>query len=81
MELINGESKDLESDYMNMGARIYDPEIGRFLSADPLFEAFPNQSPYSYALNNPLSFRDPSGLAPEKEKGGGMRICKIKFLI
>ena len=52
-----------------MGARIYDPEIGRFLSADPLFEAFPNQSPYSYALNNPISFKDPSGLAPEKEKG------------
>ena len=74
MELINGESKDLESDYMNMGARIYDPEIGRFLSVDPLLDAFPNQSPYSYALNNSLSFRDPSGLAPEKEKGGRMRI-------
>ncbi|OGU58583.1 MAG: hypothetical protein A2X64_05000 [Ignavibacteria bacterium GWF2_33_9] len=57
-------------DYMNMGARIYDPEIGRFLSADLLWEAFPNQSPYSYSFNNPLSFRDPSGLAPEKEKGG-----------
>ncbi|OGU57897.1 MAG: hypothetical protein A2X64_02095 [Ignavibacteria bacterium GWF2_33_9] len=41
----NGESKDLESDYMNMGARIYDPSIGRFSSVDPLFEAFPKNSP------------------------------------
>lgn len=62
---------------MTLDARIYDPSIGRFLSADPLMEMFPNQSPYSYALNNPLSFKDPSGLAPEKEKGGGMRIIPI----
>ncbi len=36
-----------------------------------------NQSPYSYALNNPLSYRDPSGLAPEKEKGGGKKISAV----
>jgi RHS repeat-associated protein len=64
----NGESKDLESSFMNMGARIYDPSISRFLSVDPLYEMFPNQSSYSYSFNNPLSYRDPSGLAPEKEK-------------
>jgi hypothetical protein len=27
------------------------------------------QSPYSYSFNNPVSWRDPSGLAPEREKG------------
>ena len=52
-----------------MGARMYMPEIGRFLAVDPLAEAFPTQSPYNFALNNPINFRDPSGLAPEKEKG------------
>ena len=55
---------------MNMGMRVYDPTIGRFLSVAPLSEAFPNQSPYSYSFNNPISYKDPSGLAPEKEKGG-----------
>ena len=52
-----------------MGARMYMPEIGRFLAVDPLAEAFPTQSPYNFAYNNPINFRDPSGLAPEKEKG------------
>lgn len=70
----NGESKDLESSFMNMGARIYDPSIGRFLSVDPLLDFFPNQSPFSYAYNNPISYRDPSGLAPEKEKGNKNQI-------
>ena len=57
-----------------MGARVYDPQIGRFLSVDPLLVAFPSHSPYSYSFNNPISYTDPSGLAPEKEKGGGNKI-------
>jgi proteasome lid subunit RPN8/RPN11 len=51
-----------------MGARLYEPETGRFTSVDPLFEAFKRWSPYAYSYNNPLTFRDPTGLAPEKEK-------------
>ena len=60
---------DAESDYTAMGARWYLPEIGRFLSVDPLWAAFPSMSPYVYANNNPMSFKDPSGMAPEKEEG------------
>jgi len=48
------------------------------MNSKQIYEAFPNQSPYSYSFNNPLSYRDPSGLAPEKEKGGGMRIQSDK---
>jgi hypothetical protein len=29
-----------------------------------------SQSNYHYAYNSPLTYRDPSGLAPEKEKEG-----------
>ncbi len=47
-----------------MRGRLYDPVLGRFLSADP-FVQFPNNTQsynrYSYVLNNPLSFTDPSG--------------------
>ncbi|WP_145906668.1 RHS repeat-associated core domain-containing protein [Kitasatospora viridis] len=47
-----------------LGARQYDPAIGRFLSADPIFEAGdPNQmGGYAYAGDNPSTSSDPSGL-------------------
>jgi hypothetical protein len=47
-----------------MGGRVYDPEIGRFLSPDP-FVQFPASTQgfnrYAYVGNNPLSYTDPSG--------------------
>lgn len=52
---------------VNMGGRIYDPQIGRFLSPDPFTPAaYSSQSlnRYSYALNDPLRYTDPSGFAP-----------------
>ncbi|MFH1051208.1 MAG: RHS repeat-associated core domain-containing protein [bacterium] len=63
-----GRERDYENNYFAFGARNYDSETGRFLSVDPFFEAFPNQTPYHYAYNSPIQFKDPSGLAPEKEK-------------
>ena len=49
---------------INMNARLYDPLIGRFLSPDPYVQA-PEFSQsfnrYSYCLNNPLMYTDPSG--------------------
>jgi hypothetical protein len=38
------------------------------MSVDPLYEAFSGHSPYHYAFNSPLIFRDPTGLAPEEEE-------------
>ena len=49
---------------VHMNGRVYDPHLGRFLSADP-FVQFPESTQglnrYSYVDNNPLSFADPSG--------------------
>ncbi len=53
---------------IHMGGRVYDPQLGRFLSADPFVTApFNGQSlnRYSYVWNNPLSLVDPSGFDPE----------------
>ncbi|MEO8132825.1 MAG: FG-GAP-like repeat-containing protein [Betaproteobacteria bacterium] len=50
---------------INMNGRIYDPTAGRFLQADPIVQAPGNgqsYNRYSYAMNNPLSLTDPSGL-------------------
>ena len=52
------------------GARYYDPMIARWPTVDPLDDLYPDHSPYNYALNNPLSFADLTGLCPEGVKGG-----------
>ncbi|MFE4819902.1 ricin-type beta-trefoil lectin domain protein [Streptomyces sp. NPDC056704] len=50
-----------------LGARNYDPTLGRFLTPDPVFESGdPNQmGGYSYAGDNPATQSDPSGLCPK----------------
>jgi RHS repeat-associated protein len=40
--------------------RYYDPEIGQFISVDPLLST--TLAPYSYADDNPITGNDPSGL-------------------
>jgi RHS repeat-associated protein len=44
------------------GLRIYDPRIGRFLSFDPLVQAYPWYTPYQFAGNKPIWFTDIDGL-------------------
>ncbi len=49
---------------VNMNARIYDPDLGRFMTADthvtdPL--NLQDWNAYTYVNNNPLSFTDPTG--------------------
>ncbi len=54
-------------DLIHMNGRVYDPRIGRFISADPYITLpYDGQglSRYAYALNNPLAFTDPSGFDP-----------------
>ncbi len=49
---------------IHMNGRVYDPQLGRFLSADPFIQFADNSQSYnrySYVLNNPLSHTDPSG--------------------
>ena len=52
---------------INMNGRVYDPIIARFLSPDNYVQA-PGSSQgfnrYSYCLNNPLTYNDPSGEFP-----------------
>ena len=47
-----------------MNGRLYDPLVGRFLSPDNYVQApdfTQNFNRYSYCLNNPLKYTDPSG--------------------
>ena len=49
---------------INMNARLYDPVLGRMLSPDPYVQApdfSQSYNRYSYCLNNPLIYTDPTG--------------------
>ncbi len=49
---------------IHMSGRVYDPDLGRFISADPTIqypEVQQNFNRYTYVNNNPLSYTDPSG--------------------
>ncbi len=55
---------DAENGLYNYNARLYDPFIGRFISPDTVVQAPYNPQSlnrYSYCLNNPLIYVDPSG--------------------
>ncbi|MDX2602880.1 polymorphic toxin-type HINT domain-containing protein [Streptomyces caniscabiei] len=58
-----GGTIDTATGLTHLGAREYDPTIGRFLSVDPVFtDGDPQQMHgYTYANNNPLTYSDPAG--------------------
>lgn len=56
---------------VQLGARIYDPVIGRFLSRDPVVmpRTAATTNPYAFAWNDPMNHSDPSGLDCENPTG------------
>jgi len=68
---------ELDLNWYDYGARNYQANLGRFMSMDPLTEKYNFQSPYVYAVNNPIYFVDKDGMAPEdfiiliNKKGAG----------
>ena len=57
-EMMNGDG------LVNMNGRLYDPALGRFLSPDNYVQMPDNSqnfNRYTYCLNNPLKYNDPSG--------------------
>lgn len=50
-----------EGNSYDMGARMYDPRIGRTPSIDPAASLFPSDSPYMFAGNNPIFYIDEEG--------------------
>ena len=49
---------------VNMNARLFDPQLGRFMTADPIIANPYNPQSlnrYSYVLNNPFRYTDPTG--------------------
>jgi len=73
--LYNEKELQVGSGYLDYGARLYMPEVGRWGAVDPLGELSRRFSPYVYGYSNPLKFIDPDGrLADEPQKGILQRI-------
>jgi len=62
----NGKEHDDEisgnNNELDLGARIYNSRIGRFLSIDPMANSYPWQSPYAYYSNNYILVLDVNGM-------------------
>ncbi|MEV5608277.1 RHS repeat-associated core domain-containing protein [Streptomyces sp. NPDC052225] len=71
-----GKSEDKSTGLSLLGARAYDPALGRFLSPDPLSTPYnpQNLSAYSYSNNDPVNNSDPSGLQYQAD-GTGFEKC------
>ncbi|MFF7156394.1 RHS repeat-associated core domain-containing protein [Streptomyces sp. NPDC008139] len=59
-----GGTSDATTNLTHLGAREYDPTIGRFISVDPVLDLASPQtlSGYTYGADNPLVYSDPSGM-------------------
>jgi RHS repeat-associated protein len=60
-----GGVSDAATGLARLGARDYDPTLGRFLTVDPIVDPNDPQqlNGYAYADNNPTTFSDPTGLS------------------
>ncbi|MFO1352643.1 MAG: RHS repeat-associated core domain-containing protein [Gammaproteobacteria bacterium] len=56
---------DKDTKLVRFGARDYDAETGRWTLKDPLYFAGRDSNLYAYALGNPITYADPSGLWPK----------------
>ena len=50
--------------WQDFGARMYDHDLARWTTPDPLAEKYPGISPYVYCNSNPVNFVDPDGEHP-----------------
>ncbi|MET7477803.1 RHS repeat-associated core domain-containing protein [Streptomyces sp. NPDC005648] len=71
-----GGTQDDNTGLTNLGAREYDPSIGRFLSPDPVMDPGSPQTwnAYDYAGDSPITESDPSGLCMADQCGVGYPI-------
>jgi RHS repeat-associated protein len=74
-----GRDYDAETGLRYYRARYYDPQIGKFISEDPLGFAGDSPNFFAYVSNNPAGVTDHFGLRGEVAKAGLCQISTAKF--
>jgi RHS repeat-associated protein len=60
------QQEELSLGWVDLQARMYDPQLGRFHAIDPLVELYQEAwTPYHYSFNNPVLLSDPDGRWPD----------------
>ncbi|MBL8823222.1 MAG: tandem-95 repeat protein [Planctomycetia bacterium] len=75
--LFTGREYNADTGLYYYRARFYNPQLGRFISQDPIKFKGGDANLYRYVGNNPLSFTDPTGLTATVEYSN---IQKLKAL-
>jgi RHS repeat-associated protein len=73
-----GQRLDTDSGLMFYGARFYDPILSHFISADSIASSkgdLKTRNRYSYALNNPQKYTDPTGHCADDKDVEDARAC------
>jgi len=74
-----GQEYEQDTGYYDYHARLYDPALGRFISADTIVPDYTNPQAlnrYSYVYNNPLRYNDPSGHCPAGQEETSPGVCE-----
>jgi len=67
VEIVIIHTKKVQVDFRFTYMGYYNPRTGRFTQQDPIYDGL---NWYTYAANNPIRYKDPSGLAIDDGNGG-----------
>jgi RHS repeat-associated protein len=64
-------------EWLDYGKRMYDNQVGRFMTIDPMADSMRRFSPYAYCYDNPIRFIDFEGMVGEDPNNPSIKIAQV----